>query len=162
MVCLPLSSDANVNGFLNAKKRPLKRHENISIFSYGTPVYYPKMEVRGKSRNKGGYNKKTGNGDGCYGTYKNIESHNNVYYPTDILSFSNAVQAGKVHPTQKPLDLLEYLIETYTKENEVVLDNCMGSGSVGIACVKTNRRFIGMELDHEFFEIAKERIKNAK
>ena len=79
--------------------------------------------------------------------------------PISILEFSNAVQKGKVHPTQKPVALLEYLIKTYTNEGETVLDNCMGSGSTGVACINTNRNFIGYELDEHYFQIAKERLE---
>ena len=150
----------NTNGFLNAKKRPLKRHENISVFSVGTPAYIPQMEERGKPRQKGSYNKKKGNGDMVYGRFNNVSSVNNLYYPTDIISFSNAKQKGKVHPTQKPVALLEYLIRTYTNEGETVLDFTMGSGSTGVACVNINRNFIGIELDEGYFQIAKERIEN--
>ena len=96
-----------------------------------------------------------------YGRFNNVSSVNNLYYPTDILSFSNAKQKGKVHPTQKPVTLLEYLIRTYTNEGETVLDFTAGSGSTGVACVNTNRRFIGIELDDGYFEIAKKRIEEA-
>ena len=82
-------------------------------------------------------------------------------YPQNILQFSNAIQKGKVHPTQKPVDLLEYLIKTYTNENEIVLDFTMGSGSTGVACMNTNRKFIGIELDENYFNIAKDRIENS-
>lgn len=154
------------NGFLNAKRRPLKRYENICVFSYGTPVYYPQMEIRGKERQKGAYNKKSGDGDGVYRAYKNISSRNNVYYPTDILSYSNAKRKGKVHSAQKPTELLEYLIRTYTRsdgpEPETVLDNCMGSGSTGVARIHTNRNFIGIELDTYYYNIARDRINEAK
>ena len=81
-------------------------------------------------------------------------------YPKSILRFNKDI--NKFHPTQKPVELLEYLIKTYTNENETVLDNCMGSGSTGVACVNTNRNFIGIELDEKYFNIAKERIENAK
>ena len=151
-----------VNDFLNAKKRPLKRYENICVFSFQTPPYYPQMEVRGRPRKKGNYNKKVGNGDGVYGAYKNVTTENNEYYPTDILYFSNAQRAKKLHPTQKPVPLLEYLIRTYTNPGMTVLDNCMGSGSTGVACVNTGRNFIGMELDPGYFEIAKKRIEEAQ
>ncbi len=151
----------SVNGFLNAKKRPMKRYENICVFSFGTPVYYPQMEIRGKVRKKGNYNKKSGDGDGVYGAYKNITTENNEYYPTDIISLSNADHTKKYHPTQKPVALLEYLIRTYTNESETVLDNCMGSGSTGCACVNTNRNFIGIELDDNYFQIAQERINKS-
>ena len=82
-------------------------------------------------------------------------------YPQNILQFSNAIQKDKVHPTQKPVDLLEYLIKTYTDKNETVLDFTMGSGSTGVACINTNRKFIGIELDENYFNIAKDRIENS-
>ena len=75
------------------------------------------------------------------------------------MEFSNADQTNRLHPTQKPTNLLEYLIKTYTKENEIVLDNCMGSGSTGIACLNTNRNFIGIEMDENYFNVAKNRIE---
>ena len=119
------------------------------------------MEIRGKERNKGSYNKKVGDGDMCYGKFDNIVSFNNEYYPTSIIQVSNASQKGKVHPTQKPVELMEYLIKTYTDEGALVLDNCMGSGSTGVACVNTNRDFIGYELDENYFTMAQNRIQQA-
>lgn len=151
----------STNGFLNAKKRPLKRYENICVFSFSTPRYIPQMEIRGKDRKKGGYNKKSGDGDGVYGKYSDVITRNNTYYPTDIITFSNANHVERVHPTQKPVSLLEYLIRTYTNNGETVLDNCMGSGSTGVACVNTNRDFIGIEIDRNYFDIAKGRIEKA-
>ena len=145
-------------GFLNAKKRPLKRIEDICVFSNGVPVYYPIMEIRGKPRNKGLYNHKKGNGDMVYGKFDNTPSFNNEYYPTELLCFSNASQKNKVHPTQKPVDLLEYLIKTYTNDGETVLDFTMGSGSTGVACKNLNRNFIGIEKDETYFKIAQDRI----
>ena len=145
-------------GFLNAKIRPLKRHENILVFSNGKPVYYPIKEVRGKERNKGGYNKKKGDGDMVYGKFKNLESFNNEYYPTDIIEISNAVNKGKVHPTQKPVALIEYLIKTYTNENELILDFTIGSGTSAIAALNTNRRYTGIEKDENYYNITLERI----
>ena len=96
-----------------------------------------------------------------YGDRKSAwsESKNGERNPLSILSFNR--DASRVHPTQKPIALLEWLIKTYTNEGMTVLDNCMGSGSTGIACVNTNRNFIGMELDENYFEIAKERIDKA-
>ena len=152
----------STSGFLNAKKRPLKRVEQIIIFSKVTPRYYPIMEVRGKQRCKGSYNKKLGNGDMVYGKFNNISVINNVYYPTNLLEFSNAIQKGKVHPTQKPVKLLEYLIKTYTNEGDVVLDNCMGSGSTCVACINTNRHYIGFEKESKYFDIARERLEKEK
>ena len=102
-------------GFLNAKKRPLKQHELISVFSFGTPVYYPQMITRGEPRHKGKYNKRIGDGDGCYGRFGNEGSFNNMYYPSTILEFSNASHTDVCHPTQKPVDVIQYLIRTYTQ-----------------------------------------------
>ena len=146
-------------GFLNAKKRPLKRIEDICVFSNGVPVYYPIMEIRGKPRNKGLYNHKKGNGDMVYGKFDNTPSFNNEYYPTELLCFSNASQKNKVHPTQKPVALMEYLIKTYTNEKETVLDFTAGSFTTGVACVNVNRNFIGIELDNNYFDIGVNRIK---
>jgi site-specific DNA-methyltransferase (adenine-specific) len=96
-----------------------------------------------------------------YGQITPIDNFNDDYYPSSILEFSNANQKAKSHPTQKPVALMEYLIKTYTNEGEVVLDNTMGSGTTGVACINTNRGFIGMELDDKYFEIAKKRIEKA-
>ncbi len=139
---------------LNAKRQPLKIHENIMVFNKHN--YYPIMSV-GKYRKKGGVSKQaeiTGKVDLNYSVY------NNLYYPKSIIEFSNASQKGKVHPTQKPVELLEYLIKTYTNEKETVLDNCMGSGSTGVACINTNRNFIGIELDENYYKIAENRINS--
>ena len=105
------------------------------------------------------YNKKQGNGDMCYGKFENVKSFNNEYYPTSVIQISNAVQKGKVHPTQKPVALLEYLIKTYTLEGETVLDNCMGSFSTAIACLNTKRSFIGIEKDARYFQVGKDRVE---
>lgn len=145
-------------GFLNAKKMHLNRHEEIAVFYAKPPTYNPEMTVRGNVRNKGSYNNKKGDGDMVYGAFKNQYSRNNEYYPTSILRFSNAIQLGKTHPTQKPVALMEYLIRTYTNEGDTVLDNCMGSGTTGVACMNTGRRFIGIEMDAGYFEIARDRI----
>ena len=145
-------------GFLNSKRRQLRRHEQVICFYKKQTTYNPLMEVRGKERNKRSYNKRKGDGDSCYGKFENIESFNNEYYPTSIIEISNASQKGKIHPTQKPVALFEYLIKTYTNEGETVLDNVMGSGTAGVACKNLNRRFIGIELDENYFEIAKKRI----
>jgi len=123
------------------------------------PNYFPKMEVRGKEREKGGYNKKKGDGDMCYGKFNNIKSKNNEYFPTSIIQISNANQSNKIHPTQKPIELFKYLIETYTKENDLVLDNCMGSGTTAFACIETNRNFIGYEINDEYYEYISSKLK---
>ena len=143
------------NGIL-AKKQPLKIHEIVSVFNSG--IYIPQM-TKGRYRKKmtGGIKESEITG----GNSVVDEYSNDLYYPKTILEYGTGnMRKGRLHPTQKPVALLEYLIKTYTNENEIVLDNCMGSGSTGVACVNTNRRFIGMEKDEKYFNIAKERIEN--
>lgn len=142
-------------GFLNAKKQPLRVHEDIAVFYKKQCTYNPQM-IKGKMRSKGNSNKQRG----CYGDYKPIKTTNDMYYPKTILDFAGVPNPALLHPTQKPIELLEYLIKTYSNEKDTVLDNCMGSGSVGIACLNTNRNFIGIELDENYFSIAKDRIYN--
>jgi site-specific DNA-methyltransferase (adenine-specific) len=145
----------STSGFLNAKKMPLRRHEDILIFAKGKATYNPIMEERGKPRKKGGY---IGGNKGTYGSYREDVKFNNEYYPTSIIEISNANQKSKQHPTEKPVALMEYLIKTYTNEGDLILDNCMGSGTTGVAAVRNNRDFIGIELDPDYFKIAEERI----
>lgn len=147
------------SGFLNANRMPLRRHETICIFYKKPPVYNPVMEERGKIRDKGRKNDFGFDGIGCYGAYKAVQKRNNLYYPVSILQFSNGNRNnGRIHPTQKPVALFKYLIETYTNENEIVLDNCMGSGTTAIACLDSNRNYIGFEQDINYFESANKRI----
>ena len=140
-------------GFLNAKKMPLRKHENILVFYKHLPTYNPQglIKLDEPIQEEGSANRNGKN----YGVADKsfIRTHTN--YPTDIITFS---KDSGYHPTQKPVDLLEYLIKTYTNEGDLVLDNCMGSGSTGVACVNTNREFIGMELDEKYFKIACERL----
>jgi len=145
----------STTGFLNANKMPLRQHEKINIFYKKLPTYNPQMR-EGKLRSKGG--KKFAN-NGCYGSFNEMPKEiYNMYHPTSIKTFSNANQKDKQHSTQKPIELLEYLIKTYTNENELVLDFTMGSGTTGVACKNTNRNFIGIELDENYYKIANERI----
>ena len=142
--------------FRGVKYQPLIPYEIISVFN--TTKYNPQM-TEGKMRKKGGHPSKYEEQAISKGTKPKI---NNLYYPKAILEFSKANnKESGLHPTQKPIALLEYLIKTYTNEGEIVLDNCMGSGSTGVACVNTNRDFIGIELEEKYFNIAKERIKTA-
>lgn len=150
----------SVTGFFNAKKQPLRRIENIIVFYKKQCCYYPIMR-KGVKRVKGGC-QEYHSLDKIYGDYKLTYKINDEYYPNSVLEFSNADRTGRLHPTQKPVPLLEYLIKTYTLENETVLDFTMGSGSTGVACVNTNRDFIGIELDDKYFSIAKDRIEAAQ
>ena len=146
----------NGTGFLNAKKMPLKKHENILVFYKKLPTYNPQMRTGFKP-----YKCKQGRHSTNYGAYEqgHITESNGERYPIDIIEFKK--DTG-LHPTQKPVALLEYLIKTYTNENETVLDNCMGSGSTGVASINTNRNFIGIELDEKYYKIACERINNTQ
>ena len=142
-----------------AKHQPMKTFENILIFSKEKHHYFPIMKPREKIKKSKNY----GTGEAIGG---NRAAEDKVYtykekYPIAILEFSNASQKGKVHPTQKPVALLEYLIKTYTQESETVLDFTMGSGSTGVACVNTGRKFIGIEMDDNYFNIAKKRIQES-
>lgn len=143
------------SGFQIAKYTPMKRHEIISVFSKNTPYWNPIKEkrekpIKGKIASKSDSSPLKYN-DGIERTY----THKN---PQSIIVFSKQSDGKYVHPTQKPVALMEYLIKTYTNKDELVLDNCMGSGTTGVACVNTNRRFIGIEKDDNYFKIAQERI----
>ena len=154
--------------FLNFQYQFGKSHEDVCVFGFGATSYtkngvnmsyYPQMEIGDPYYCKQGFvgnaiarDKKTRTNS------KSICTQNNgSRYPQSVLSFKT--ERG-LHPTQKPVALLEYLIKTYTQENELVLDNCMGSGSTGVACLETNRQFIGIEKDKTYFDIAKKRIEN--
>lgn len=145
----------SASGHLNANRMPMKKHENILVFYKKLPTYNPQF-TEGKPY-VATYSTHSSN----YGKQKdNITTINDgKRYPVDIIKFNN--DRG-LHPTQKPVELLEYLIKTYTNEGDTVLDNCMGSGSTGVACVNTCRNFIGIELDGGYFEIAKSRISEAE
>ena len=140
---------------LLARLQPIKIHEIISVFGVKKINYYPRMELRDKpvsrNRNRGITSEITGNAF----VENKIYTHK---YPKSIQEFSNANQRERYHPTQKPVELLEYLIKTYTNEGEIVLDFTMGSGSTGVACMNTNRKFIGIELDEKYFDICINRM----
>jgi site-specific DNA-methyltransferase (adenine-specific) len=143
--------------FLHAQRQPLKKHENISVFYQLQPTYNP-QKVDGKEYTRKGA-VSTGNLVPVAGklTDPNFSITNSGRFPHTVQKFSNG-NNGNVHPTQKPVALMEYLIKTYTNEGETVLDFTMGSGTTGVACKNLNRNFIGIELDKEYFEIAKKRI----
>ena len=140
-------------GHLNAKKAPMKDHENILVFYKKLPTYNPQMRVgfkpysqsQGRTKSKN-YGKQTGA----------ITVSDGSRYPLSVINFPR--DKYKVHPTQKPVSLMEYLIKTYTNEGETVLDFTMGSGTTGVAAKNLNRKFIGIELDPDYFRIAKDRI----
>lgn len=148
-------------GFLNANVRPLVQHETILIFSTGTASpsssddtrmpFYPQYDIGTP------YVAIRGSASQNYGAQRMTTTVNEgVRYPTSVIKFNN--DACKHHPTQKPVNLLEYLILTYTKQGDVVLDNCMGSGSTALACLNTGRHYVGFELNKEYYDIAQRRI----
>lgn len=143
-------------GFLNAHHAPMKAYESLYVFYKHLPTYNPQMRYGFKSYKKNDKGHLSRN-YGCQSAF--VSESNGERYPIDVLDFGNG-NNHSVHPTQKPVDLLEYMIKTYTNEDDLVLDNTMGSGSTGVAAVKNNRRFIGMEMNEEYFKIAKERIEN--
>lgn len=148
------------SNFQNARFMPMKCHEEICVFYKKKPVYNPQYwysssyKTTERKRNKQIEGLAGGSAANvCTATI----SEDGRRYPLSILTYAR--DGKRIHPTQKPVALLEYLVKTYTNEGEVVLDNCMGSGSTGVACLRTNRKFIGIELEQKYYDIAKERIK---
>ena len=145
------------SNFMMGKRQPFFKVETISVFYKKTPTYNPIMrqgkpyEVKESHIAQKGMQQKY-----CFDKKSDIKNEG-TRYPDNLLEF-NSLGSGKLHPTQKPLDLLEYLIKTYTNENDIVLDNCMGSGTTGEACINLERNFIGIEKDKEYFEIAEKRL----
>ena len=154
--------------FALANKQPMCYHENILMFYKKQPIYNKQMvEREGKGTWRYNFDisheNRTIQGTNRKYCGKKDKSNYDIKYknPKSILYFDTGKRQHLQHPTQKPVTLLEYLIKTYTNENDLVLDNCMGSGSTGVACKNLNRNFIGIELDETYFKIAKERIDNA-
>ena len=143
---------------MNAKVMPLKSHENILVFYRKKPIYNPQMW---HSTPYSGFSSDTSKIGEVYGKAqsKHRDNPDGSRYPKTVLKFK---QEKGFHPTQKPVDLMEYLIKTYSNSEEVVLDNCMGSGTTGVAAVKCNRNFIGIEMDENYYKIAQERIQTTE
>ena len=141
-----------------AKRQPMRRHENVMVFGVKSPVYYPQMIERDKPIKKG----KNGGAEVFNKGLEREDYEGKVYthqYPTAIQLFPTRKDGKKIHPTQKPVALMEYMIKTYTNEGETVLDFTMGSGTTGVACVNLGRSFIGIEMDENYFNIASNRIE---
>jgi DNA modification methylase len=149
-------------GHLNANKMPMKAHENILVFYKKLPTYNPQKTTGHKPMNSYTKYLKTQNNTDIYGEMKQEMSGggNTDRYPRSVITYSSDKQKEQLHPTQKPVALMEHLIKTYTNENETVLDFTMGSGSTGVAAKNLNRNFIGIEMDNYYFDVAKERINN--
>lgn len=149
-------------GFLNAKKQPLRQVEDVVVFYSKQPTYIPQKTQGHKPVNS--YTKHTSDGTTMGKTKVGITGGGQTdRYPSNVLTIpvvnNDNSNGDKFHPTQKPVELFEYLIKTYTNEGDLVLDNCMGSGTTGVACKNLNRSFIGIEMDDKYFEIAKKRIE---
>ena len=152
------------SGFLNANRMPLRIHEDIAVFYEQLPTYNPQMLKGEIHRRNCGTGKKDKATNRCYGEYKNTPSTiSDEMFPTSIINISkgNSPEVW-IHPTQKPVDLLRYLIRTYSNEGDTILDNCMGSGTTAVACIKEKRHFIGFELNKQYYDKAYKRIDAAK
>lgn len=150
-------------GFINAQNAPLKKHENVLVFSKGTTAnkskrnmkYFPRDLIEVNKPKKSKYNE-----NDILGTRPSRKNDGYIQkytgYPTSILEFNS--EGKTIHPTRKPVKLFEWLIKTYTNEGDLILDNCIGSGTTAVACINTNRNYIGFELNKEYYEVAKNRI----
>ena len=156
------------SNFVQAKRQPLRIYEDVVVFYEKQPTYNPQMTERDKDkkRTRGNSRLKENQINSLTQIKKSKHDDCNLKYPVNKLLYNRLEKELNskyvLHPTQKPVDLLEYLVKTYTNENETVLDFTMGSGSTGVACVNTNRKFIGIELDDKYFEVAKELIEEAQ
>lgn len=146
----------NPANFANAKKQPLKQHENVLVFSKGQSPYYP-IKTPGKPNHKQGVSKKNVSETRLISDRVD-DDLSGMKYPKSILYFPKHSSQCGLHPTQKPLDLFIYLLKTYTLPGEVVLDNVMGSGTTGLAALQEGRKFIGIEKDPKYFDIARKRL----
>lgn len=144
--------------FAHCNKRPLISHEFILVFYDKSPIYNPQM-IQGKPY-KQIRKEEFANGIAPNMIRKGKSESDGMRYPKTIIEVENHAQRHTIHPTQKPVALMEYLIKTYTNEKDIVLDNCMGSGTTGVACKNLNRSFIGIEKDNNYFNLAKTRIEN--
>lgn len=149
----------NATGFLNANRMPMKAHENVLIFYKKLPVYHPQMTHGHERKISTAAHKRNSKKSMDYGEHGLTTYDSTDRYPRDVLTFSWDKQKSRLHPTQKPVAACEYFIETYTDKGDTVLDNCMGSGTTGVACCNLGRNFIGIELEKEYFDIAEERLR---
>ena len=149
-------------GFQVAKYRPMMRHEEICVFGKGAVNYYPIMKPRAVARQSGGYMKKNTPQSSSPLAHKDERTRlSTEEYPVSLLTFSNAARGASEHPTQKPVALMSYLVSTYSREGDTILDFTMGSGSTGVACMQLQRNFVGVEKDHVYFEVARRRIEES-
>lgn len=150
------------SGFLNANRMPLRGHEDICIFYKRLPTYNPQKTTGHPRKVSTAVHKRASKQSTNYAIVPAHTYDSTERFPTSVLTFATDKQKAALHPTQKPVTLLEWLILTYTNPGDLVLDNCMGSGSTGIAALNTGRKFIGIELDEAYFQIASDRIQKRK
>ena len=148
------------SGFLNANKMPLRSHEDICVFYKKLPTYNPQKVIGKKNHSRGGQNGvvKNNKNYGDYAHKDNSDELGSLKHPKSILTFAKPHASACIHPTQKSVELCEWLIKTYTNEGETVLDNCMGGFTTAVACIKTNRNYIGYENDKKWFDLGSERV----
>lgn len=149
------------SGFLNANRQPLRSHEEIVLFYKKQPTYNPQKVKGAPNHSKGVSQKNTNNNYGNFKIVDNKEELGDMKHPKSIWTFQKPHPSKMIHPTEKSLDCIECLIKTYTNEGDIVLDNTMGSGTTCLGALNLNRKFIGIEIDEKYFELASERIQNA-
>jgi len=146
-------------GFLNANRMPLRVHEDILVFYNNLPTYNP---IKHKGYENHGKGQRKGNTNRNYGKYDNLpknEKLGNMKFPTSIITLKKTHPSRSLHPTEKPEELFRYLIKTFSNEGDLILDNCIGSGTTAVVCKQTNRNFIGFEINKEYIKIANKRLK---
>lgn len=149
----------SATGHLNAKKMPMKAHENILVFYKKPPTYNPQKTTGHERKVSTAKHKRNSKNSSNYGESSATTYDSTERYPRSVQLFSTDKQKSSLHPTQKPVDLFEYLVKTYTNEGDLVLDNCMGSGTTAVACINTNRNYIGFELDKDYYDSSLVRIE---
>lgn len=148
----------SATGHLNAKRRPMTAHESVLVFSFGRPPYNPQKTTGHERKVATAHHKRGCTKTDVYGPHGLVGYDSTERYPRSVVTFKSDKQKSALHPTQKPVALMEYMIKTYTNEGDTVLDNTMGSGTTGVACANTGRKFIGIERDPTYFEIAQQRL----
>ena len=148
-------------GHLNAKRRPMSAHESVLVFCFGKLPYSPQKTYGHTRKVSSAHHRRYCKKTDVYGSHGLTGYDSTERYPRTVLTFKSDKQTTSIHPTQKPVALMEYMIRTYTNPEETVLDNCMGSGTTGVACAKTGRKFIGVERDETYFLDAVDRIMTA-
>lgn len=150
-----------ISGFLNSKRQPLRNHEDICVFYKKQPTYNPQMTTGKPLHSRGkGKHRLINNNYGYFNEPDDSRANSTDKYPISILNFSRPHPA--IFPTQKPVELIQYLIRTYTNEGDIVLDNCIGSGTTALACIKEKRHYIGFEINKNYVEISQQRINKEK